>query len=294
MPSYERLADRPAVVLRERIKRVFKELPGALVGKTDPIHQVRVAGRRLRVALPLITLKPKGRRVRRSLAVLRELTRTVGLGRDLDVVVGLLERHLASGTEPSPEQRVLLRRLRAARTRSHRRLTEGLLDLDIDGLRQDLRRLMRKGTADVFTVLTRVREVRELEGAAILLGFAEVGERYDPEALHALRRRARRLRYSAELSDALRSEESGAPAVWKRLQDALGALHDHHVLAGWLEEQAAAAEARGQAALAEAARAEREAFVAEGHRLHHELLEAKPAELATGALDAMGRVRSVA
>jgi CHAD domain-containing protein len=294
MPSPRRARDRAAHLLHDRIKRVFKELPGAVIGKEDPVHQLRVAGRRLRVALPMLALKPRGKRVRRALSVLRDLTRTTGAGRDLDVLLELFERRLRATGEVSREQAVLLRRLRAARTRSRRRLTDGLLDQDIAGLRRDLRKLTRQEAADVFTVLARVRAIREAQGAALLLGFAEVGERYDPEALHALRRRARRLRYAAEIGDALRGEESSVPAVWKRLQDAIGALHDCHVLAGWLEEQAAAAEARGGDVLARAAREEQAALVAEGHRLHRELLESRPAELAAGALDAMGRGRSVA
>ena len=69
-----------------------------------------------------------------------------------------------------------------------------------------------------------------------------------PEALHALRRRARRLRYAAEIEDTVRGDDTRAPSLWKRLQDSIGVIHDHHVLASWLEEQArAAARARRRA-----------------------------------------------
>jgi hypothetical protein len=83
-------------------------------------------------------------------------------------------------------------------------------------------------------------------GAALLAELEEIGDRLDPTALHVLRRRARRLRYASELSDAIRGEDSGAPALWKQLQDRIGTLHDRHVLAGWLQAQADAAAARGQ------------------------------------------------
>jgi hypothetical protein len=72
-------------LLRTRVKELFRHLPKGLAGDQEAIHQMRVAGRRLQVALPLLAKKPEGRRVRRSLEVLRELTRTAGGSRDLDV-----------------------------------------------------------------------------------------------------------------------------------------------------------------------------------------------------------------
>jgi CHAD domain-containing protein len=284
---------RTALLLEERAKRVFRELPGALAGHEEAVHQVRVAARRLRVALPLLARKGQGRRLKRALEVLRQLTREVGSGRDLDVATGLLEDHLAelrSGV--SPEQRRLLARLRAARTRARSRVAEAVLDLDIVGLRRNLRRVLAKGAADATTVLARMVAVREEEGSALLRGFSQVGDRYLPLALHALRRRVRRLRYAAEVEDAVRGEGSRAPALWKRLQDGIGALHDHQLLVAWLAEQGRLARERGNAALARAAGSERRFFVAEGHRLHSAFLEGHPADLALRALEAMTRAAS--
>jgi CHAD domain-containing protein len=285
--------DRAALLLEDRVKRVFRELPGAVAGQEEPVHQVRVAGRRLRVALPLLARRGEGRAVRRALRVLRKLTRTVGEGRDLDVILGLFEDRLAALKSASAEQRALLSRLRAARARGRGQVADRVFDLDIDGLRRNLRRILQGGAADSAAVLTRVRALREEEGAAILRGFSQVGDRYRPAPLHALRRRARRLRYAAEVEDAVRGEESRAPALWKRLQDGIGAIHDHDVLAVWLEEQARLAEARDNALLGRAARRERGALVSLGRLLHRALLETKPADLALRALQAMARGRSI-
>jgi CHAD domain-containing protein len=276
------------------VKRVFRELPGAVAGQEEPVHQVRVAGRRLRVSLPLLARKGQGRRVRRALEVLRQLTRAVGEGRDMDVILGLFDDRLAVLRAPSAEQRALLSRLRSARARSRAQVADSVLDLDIDGLRRDLRRLLRGGASRSVTVLARARAVREEEGAELLRGFSQVGERYRPEALHALRRRVRHLRYAAEVEDAVRGDESRAPVLWKRLQDGIGVIHDHHVLASWFEEQGRAAEARGDTLLARAARRERSAFTSLGRLLHRALLETKPADLALRALQAMARGRSIA
>ncbi len=282
---------RTAALLESRVKRVFRELPGALGGEEEPVHQVRVAGRRLRVALPLLARKGRGRRVRRALKVLRQLTREVGSGRDLDVFRGLLEDRLAAQASGTPEQRALLSRLRQARSAVRAEAVEAILDLDIDGLRRDLRQVLEQGAADPATVVARIAALREDEAAELLRGFSQIGERYLPQALHALRRRARRLRYAAEVQDALRGEVSRAPALWKRLQDGIGLLHDHHQLAAWLGEQARAAAERGNAPVARAAQRERRLFLAAGRRLHAEFLATRPADLALRALEAMGRGR---
>jgi CHAD domain-containing protein len=276
--------NRAAALLRERVRRLFGEFPGALAGEEEPVHQVRVASRRLRVALPLLARKPRGRRVKRAQRILGDLTRAAGAGRDLDVLVALYEQRLAGMDPSSDEQRELLRRLRVARTRSRSRLADGILDLDIDRLRKEIRRIRARGTADAGTILQRTRAVRKRQGAILLEGLAAVGNRYDPEALHALRRRIRRLRYTAEVDDVVRGEDSGASKVWRKLQDAIGALHDAHVLAVWLDRQARRASTQRRRALAAAARAEKAAFEAEGRRLHRELLAAGPTQIIAQAL----------
>jgi CHAD domain-containing protein len=289
----------PESLLRDRIRRVFRELPGALAGEEEPVHQVRVAGRRLRVALPLLALKERGRRMRRADRVLRHLTRAAGTGRDLDVQVALYEEHLGKLEKVSPEQRKLLQRMKAARARSRRTLAAGILDLDIDGLRRKLRRIRSRGSADTETVLARTRAATEEEGTILLEGLAAVGDRYDPDALHALRGRVRWLRYTAEVEETLGDGKARASALWKKLQETIGNLHDAHLLATWFARQRERASTRGETFLAAAAEAERASFEARGRRLHQTLLEVGPEGLAMRALgvpaqadpDANGRAR---
>lgn len=294
MASPKTDADKTSSLLKNRIRLVFRHLPKGLGGDEESVHQVRVAGRRLRVALPVLARKPRGRRVKRALVILRDLTRAAGLGRDLDVIVSLYERRLADIQDPTPEQLALRRRLRAARTRSRTRMADALMDIEIAGVRRDLRRVVARGAEGVFTVMARLRDSRDAEGAALLAGFQEIGDRYDPVALHALRRATRRMRYAAEVSDALRGEDSEAPALLKGLQDAIGSLHDNHVLVTWLERQARATPGRASSAVAEAAHAEQAFFEEEGRRLHAELLERRPADVVARALEVMGRARSAA
>jgi CHAD domain-containing protein len=274
---------------------VFKRLPKGLAGDEEDIHEMRVAGRRLRVAIPLLAKRPEGKRAKRALRVLRELTRAAGASRDLDVCLDLLNAHLDEQGVPSPETTTLRRRLRVARARSRAQMAEALLDLEIARLRRDLRKLLARKADGLFGILGRIRAIRDEEGQGLLAGFEGLGDRYDPEALHALRRQARRLRYTAEVHDALmRDGASDAPALFKTLQERIGALHDVHVLARWLEGQAKAATERGQTAQTEAAAALQAAFEEKARELHRQLLETNPSEVASRALLALGRSRPAA
>lgn len=288
--------DRASALLRERVRAVFKRLPKGLAGNEEAVHQMRVAGRRLRVAIPLLARKPEGKRARRAVRVLRELTRAAGSSRDLDVCLDLLNAHLReTGAAPSRETIALRRRLRTARSRSRAQMAEALLDLEIARLRRDLRKILARKADGLFGILGRIRATRSEEGRGLLAGFRGLGDRYDPEALHALRRQARRLRYAAEVHDLLmRDEPSAAPALFKSLQEQIGALHDVHVLAGWLAAQARAATERGQTAQTEAAAALQAAFEGKARDIHRALLEAEPSEIASRALLALGRNRSAA
>lgn len=290
-PNLEPLTD----LLRARVKAVFRQLPKGLAGDEEAIHQMRVAGRRLQVALPLLARKPEGRRVRRALEVLHGLTGTAGSSRDLDVSLDLFSGHLHALEPVGDELKRIRIRLRAARAKSRTRMAEALLDLEIARLRRDLRRVVTRGADDAFSVRVRMRDLRDEQGGAVLKGFESLRARFDPEALHELRRRARRLRYAAELGDVLRGgAESKAPALWKTLQERLGQLHDHHVLAGWLESEAVSAEKRGLRALAAAARAQSAWAMTMAASLHGQLLEAHPVLIATQALEAMGHARTAA
>jgi CHAD domain-containing protein len=262
---------------------VFAHLPRALAGHEEHIHQMRVATRRLRVALPLLATRPEGRRVRRALRVLRDLTRAAGASRDLDVAVGLFDRH-RSGAEPLAESRLLRRRLLAARARSRRQLAEALMDIEIAGVRRDLRAILKRGGNLLFTALSTVRDACEAEGSRILSELERLGDAYDPDSLHRQRIRVRRLRYAVEVADDLRAQESEAPGRLRDLQELLGQIRDPFVLSTWLTRQAANAESRAQLGLATEARFLADAFLAQSHERHRQWLAANPAEVIRDAL----------
>ncbi|HEY3119787.1 MAG TPA: CHAD domain-containing protein [Vicinamibacteria bacterium] len=294
MDPQSALADRCTPLLKARMRGVFKRLPAALNGDEESIHQMRVAGRRLRVALPLLAQKPGGRRVRRAVAILRQLVRAASTSRDLDVSLALFEEGLRELGPLNPQQVVLRRRLRATRSRSRARMAEALLDIEIAKLRRHLRAIVGRRAESLFAALVRLRDERERRGSALAASLQALADRFDPDALHRLRIRARRLRYMAELRETLRGQPSEAPAVFRRLQEQLGAIRDLFVLSQWLAAQAGAARRRAQQPLAEEADRLHEFFLEKSRERHRAFLESGPAQVVAKGLEEMGHGRSAA
>ncbi len=291
-PAKNPVADPSTRLLKERVRRLYRHLPQALAGEVEPLHQMRVAARRLRVALPLLAQKPEGKRVRRATRLVRDLTRGGGGSRDLDVITALLEDRL--GEAPSPELKTLVRDLRAARSRSRRRLAGDLLDVDIARLRRDIKAIVARRGEPVFGVFGRLRDAAAVERVEVLDILDALGESFDPARLHRVRIRFRRLRYTAELVDALRSRESDAPALFRSVQEAVGQLHDSFVLSTWLERKAARAQAAGRESLALVARQERDRALEQAHAHHREFLALDPRALLGRGFEAMAGSRSAA
>ena len=262
-------------LLRERIRRIFREFPGTLAGEEEPVHQVRVAGRRLRVALPLLARKPGGRRVRKARRILRDLTRAAGAGRDLDVLLALFEKRLGELDEVSPEQRDLRRRMRAARTRSRSGLTEGILDLDIDGLRRHLRGDPgRRGPPDTETILSRTRTVSERDGRWCSRAWRRSATGTTPRPFTPCAGGSASCATPPRWTRRCGAGPPGRARPGRSSRTPSGSSTTcTSSPSGW-GSRPQRAEARGRAGLAAAAAAERAFFEAEGRRLHAELLEA--------------------
>jgi CHAD domain-containing protein len=286
--------DVPTRLLKERVRRVFRHLPKGLAGDEEALHQLRVWGRRLRVALPVLARKPGGKRVRRSLKILRQMTRTASASRDLDVMAGLLEARMKELRVHSAPLKTLRRRLVSARARSRRRMAQGMLDLEIARVRRDLRAVLSRRADGLFTVLLRLRQARDAEGAAAMAALLKLQDAFDPVALHRLRILVRRLRYLAELLDGVRGQPSEAPALLKQLQDALGLLNDAHLVSQWSGEQATRSASRAQAEVSAEAASLQGEFLSRARDHHQALLEMQPVELLNRALAEMGRARGAA
>jgi len=204
---------------------------------------------------------------------LRRLIRTAASCRDLDVCLAVFDAEVALRLPGSPEIGLLRRRLRAARSRTRHRMTEALLDQELSRLRRDLRLIVTRGSEDLPVVRLRIEWARELASAETLSALGELADRFDPDRLHWLRRRIRRLRYATEAVSELGEKEPGVAKRLRRLQEGLGRVHDAHVLAIWLGAQAELAERRERGALAAEARHLQAVLLEQsraGHRAYRE------------------------
>lgn len=222
--------------LGHRVEALTAHLHAALDGDVRGVHQARVATRRLREILPVVTDTRSGRgaRLRRRL---KRLTGALGPVRELDVACALLADRAAG--KPAPGAMALrahlAERRRAARAALHeafdagraRRLLERLADLV-----RDLERAGRRGRGDLPTRERRRLARRVMDRARDLgLAVADSGAILIVDRVHAVRIAAKRLRYALEVTGELRLARTGAlVSSLKAMQDVLGDLHDLDVL----------------------------------------------------------------
>jgi len=282
-------ARRPAAdsLLAKRTRAIFAPYPKALLGDVEAIHDLRVAARRARATLSLLAWKPGGKRSKRVERLLRDLARAAGRSRDLDVAAELMESLVPARGRTAKARATLCRSCAGERARRHALGRDALLDLDVAELRRGLRRIAAQATPSPGDLIERLQAVTSSQGAKIVECVATAGRRYDAEALHEIRRRARRLRYSAEIADDILGYAGAAAKDWRWLQTRLGDLHDRDVLSAWLAERAGRAERSGNPELASAARAAGARVARDARRLHRDYLAAGPAGLIARALEAM-------
>ena len=141
-----RVQPTPGESITQVAKRIFAELyqavlsqeAGVLDRDVEAVHDMRVASRRLRVALSnfMVCCEPDERR--RMRALLGKLADALGSVRDLDVLVAALKR---SQTSIAPDEQkymaALIRRLRARRLRRCRRLESFLQSEDYAGFKRE-------------------------------------------------------------------------------------------------------------------------------------------------------------
>ena len=228
------------VRLLDRRTRALKlQLAAAVAGKDSGVHQARVASRRLREALPVLTQGLRHTKSGKALRKIRRLTEALGTVRELDVTLHLIDELVERPDIP----RAALAEVRAhvIEDRERRRVTmlKRLGEVDTAKLAHRLaavrRALMAAPTAQGWRsalALRIARRARRLETA-----IDDAGQIYSAESLHQVRIAAKKLRYGLEIAD-----ESGivpcrdAVRAIKRVQETLGRLHDlqilqHHVAA---------------------------------------------------------------
>ena len=225
-------------VLRFHLRAFAGAEPAARAGEVEPVHQLRVATRRLRAALRLFApLLPAGftSAAQRDLAW---LARAIGAVRDLDVLGELVRKR---GARLDPELRRTAGPLGVA-LEEQRAQALAALGRTLDAKR--CHRLLQRLAAFADSRAPVGRGARLGDVAADLLrphvrAVVRAGRRLGPDPvaaeLHRLRVRTKRLRYALEtlrsLGDRSTRELLGR---LERLQDILGKGQDAVTAIAWL------------------------------------------------------------
>jgi len=226
-------------LLERRARALHRHMPRAIAGDDAGVHQARVASRRLREAVPVLTEGLDGSKPGKARRKIRRLTRALGCVRELDVTLHLLDEMV----EKPGVSRAALQDVRAhvleERERRRALMHERLAGVNMDKLARRLEGVRlallqpTPGHNWRASLATRIaKRARRLEHA-----IDDAGQIYGPEALHQVRIAAKKLRYAVEIAN----ESGAAPAAatvrtLKRVQETLGRLHDlqvlqHHVAA---------------------------------------------------------------
>jgi CHAD domain-containing protein len=222
-------------LLRTRLDRFTRLLPGVDRRDVRAIHRARVATRRLRELLPVLELdlsvsRKLGRRLRR-------LTRRLGVIREYDVLLLLID-------DLQESSQLRGRALgRVAGDLRRKRETAGR-DFQSDTIVSELQRMVRKLRA----VAADLKDADERRSRQLAWRWAvdarlarragnlkeaidDAGAIYLPERLHRVRIALKKLRYAAEVdADVARVTRSVDILTMRRAQDGLGRLHDIQVL----------------------------------------------------------------
>jgi len=226
-------------LLERRTRALKRQLTAAIAGKDTGVHQARVASRRLREALPVLTEGLTHTKAGKAQRKIRRLTQALGAVRELDVTLHLIDELADRPAVP----RAALAEVRALviEEREQRRgvMLDRLESVDAEKLGRRLhavrQALVTPGSSHAWRSALALRIARR--GKRLERAVDAAGQIYAPEGLHAVRIAAKKFRYALEIAD----ESGAAPCrdtvrLIKRVQDALGRLHDlqilqHHVAA---------------------------------------------------------------
>ena len=232
-------------VVAHHLRGLVRAEGTARAGAVEGVHQLRVATRRLRAALRLFGPVLPARLVESCTADLRWLGHCVGRVRDLDVLAAAIA---ACGARMAPPERpgvaALQRDVAARRREAHHEL---VALLETPRCRRLLARLQK------LAATVPKRRAGEALGArvgallrplvrAVQRAGRVVGPDAPAEALHALRVRAKRLRYAVEIVAGLDADTAAlVGARLTALQEVLGDHQDAVMQAAWLRREAEAA-----------------------------------------------------
>jgi CHAD domain-containing protein len=227
---------------------IFANLEGAKSGEVEPLHDMRVATRRLRETLRLFEQYYAPARFKKLFGKARKTTRVLGLPREMDVTLELLRGcQFAGGLVVHATCEHLLALFEREQVRLKRRMLRSFEQLELKDFETDLRllaesavpprskthRLFAEHQTAEFELFMQQLPQLLLDKAKPILEFVPTPDALQSDnRLHELRIRTKRLRYVLEILKPLLPASSGEPPIelCRVLQDVLGKFHDHTVV----------------------------------------------------------------
>jgi CHAD domain-containing protein len=226
-PEVMRLEDH---VARQRDSLVRHDVGTRIGSDPESLHQVRVAGRRVRAFLGVAEDLVDAEWAAEINEGMRRVGRASNEARDLDVLLDKLRTEIRSiDLRDRAAAEALVERLQSDRRELQRALIEAL---DSDRYQRTLERLGQPAVPADGTPKRSLDKLARRELNRLVAAVKRLGKRPSDDALHALRIKVKRLRYATELAGAT----SGKPArrvieAATQMQDLLGAHQDAVVAA---------------------------------------------------------------
>jgi len=235
----------------ERLAKLFDTLEKQIAGVIENedieyIHQMRVASRRIRAAMPLFRDCFPKKKYKKWLRKVKEITRLLGDARDLDVQIALMQR-FKSLDEANAESFIVNRLLKSHKTRRAEiqpDIVRVLKKLQDSGDLREIQEFFRCATKDLKTRPYAPASVLEKSHWNIayriddLLAMEQyVYQENEIVKHHEMRIRAKWLRYTMEtFSQLYESKLTEEIEIMKRQQDVLGEMHDCDVITEYAED----------------------------------------------------------
>jgi CHAD domain-containing protein len=220
------------VLLKQRVETLIEAMPAAQAGDVRSVHQARVATRRLREALPVLSSHIHPHALGRVRRQVRRMTRALGPVRELDVALLHLDELAARNIVSARATARVRRSIADERLQRRRRMLDEVTPGKVDKLRNRLGHVatgpVRPQPASTIHDAERqvVRRAERLRSA-----IEHAGGLYLADRLHAVRVAAKKMRYAMEIERELkRSRATARIQQLKRLQDLLGRMHDFEIL----------------------------------------------------------------
>ena len=220
------------------VRSLIAQVPAAQKGEAEPVHQVRVAARRLRSAVRLFAAYISAIKPKETDARLKWLGQQAGAVRDLDVLEGLMQKRAKKLDAPvAKDLEPLFEELRVRRAKAAQNLATSLASRRYKELVARLSAPIAITTqgdaafgsvaADLFAPMLK----------AMMRAGHKMPEEPSPEDLHRLRKRAKGSRYALETMLAIDEKRLGSVLKsLEDLQDLVGGYHDAVVAVAWVKE----------------------------------------------------------